>query len=120
MNAQLDGAAEVGIANAGAAVQYQRQAGLLANGVQTREIEFRLAFVFAVCVADGDASASMPVESTNSRARCGSVKKASSACPYSAPPSSPHRAQLRLHGDAHRMAHLHHFPRLANIFRSSA
>lgn len=54
MNTQLDGAAKIGIANAGAAVQHQRQPRLLANGVQAREIEFRLAPVFAVRVANGD------------------------------------------------------------------
>ena len=54
MNTKFNGATKISIADPGAAVQYQWQAGLLANGVQTGEIELWLALVFAVCVANGD------------------------------------------------------------------
>lgn len=54
MDAKLDGATEIVVANAGAAVQYQRDCRLLSNGVQPREVEFGVAFVLAVGIANGD------------------------------------------------------------------
>jgi hypothetical protein len=54
VNAEFNCALEIVVADAGATVQYQRDCRLLANGVQTREVEQRFAFIFAVGIANGD------------------------------------------------------------------
>lgn len=54
MDAELNGATEIVVANAGTAVQHQRDRCLLANSVQPREVEFGVAFVLAVGIANGD------------------------------------------------------------------
>jgi hypothetical protein len=79
MDAQPDGAAEIRVTDAGAAVEHQRQAGLLANRVQASKVELRFPLYLPWALPMATASASMPVRSTKSRALAGSVNQASSA-----------------------------------------
>ncbi|MNP34849.1 hypothetical protein D3C76_1281560 [compost metagenome] len=116
MDPKLNGAAEIGVADPGPAVQHQRQAGLLADGVKTGEIELRLALIFAVGITDchrQGVDAGL-VDKFPRKPRIGEKGFVGMAVQGTAL-IAPHRAEFRLHRHAHRVAHLHYFPRLADV-----
>ncbi|MNT27833.1 hypothetical protein D3C72_1634780 [compost metagenome] len=116
MNAQLNRAAEIGVADPGTPVQHQRQAGLQADRIKPREIELRLACVFAVRIADGDGervNAGL-IDKIARQGRIGEKGFIGMAVQRTALVTA-HGAQFGLHRHPHCVTHFHDFPGLANI-----